>query len=67
MLAGQSANYGQINEKVRQLSGRSGATLEFRIIPIFVTEGRSDLTMGLSLGLAFVVRASSDRQDGSGC
>jgi len=41
--------------------------LEFRIIPIFATEGRSDWANGLSLGLVFVVRDSSDRQDGAGC
>ena len=41
--------------------------MEFRIIPIFASEGRSDLAKGLSLGLVFVVRDSSDRQGGAGC
>jgi hypothetical protein len=41
--------------------------LEFRIISIFATEGRLELAKGLSLQLAYVVRASSNRQDGLGC
>jgi hypothetical protein len=57
----------KLTKKFDNCSGFSGATLKFRIIPVFVTDGRLDLAKGLSLGFAFVVRDSSDRRDGSGC
>jgi hypothetical protein len=63
-----SANYRQINEKIRQLSGiLEGVTVEVRIVPIFAAEGWSDLATRLCLGHAFVVGDSCDRRDGSGC
>ena len=68
-FAGGPANCGQINEKVRRLSGNLGATLEFRTVPIFATEGGSNLAKRLraNLGLVVMVGHSGGRWGVSVC
>jgi pyrrolidone-carboxylate peptidase len=68
-FAGQPANYGRIDVKVRRLSGNLGATLEFRTVPIFATEGRSILAKRLraNLGLVVMVGHSGGRWGVSVC